>query len=92
MNTGRFPRRARSIDTHEFLAMAARIVAAAGKRVHDADAEDLAALIHLRAELDDAIIEAVKGLRASGTTWEEIGSATGTTRQAAIMKWSKRVA
>jgi hypothetical protein len=84
-------RRRRTIDTHEFLAMATRIIAAAGERVSDADAEDLAALIRLREQLDDAIVAAVAGLRQSGTTWHDIGLATGTTRQAAIQKWAHRV-
>jgi hypothetical protein len=84
-------RRRRTIDTNEFLAMAARIVTAAGERVAEADAEDLRSLIALREVLDEAIVAAVAGLRDSGTTWEDIGAATGTTRQAAIMKWAKRV-
>jgi hypothetical protein len=84
-------RRSREIDTPEYLLMLSRILRSAGSRVADADAEDLAALIGLREQLDNAIVAAVRGLRASGTTWEDIGAATGTTRQAAIMKWSKRV-
>lgn len=84
-------RRRRVIDTNEFLAMAARIITAAGERVSDADAQDLRALLELRDVLDEAIIAAVAGLRESGTTWEDIGAATGTTRQAAIMKWARRI-
>lgn len=84
-------RRRRAIETSAFLAMVARILAAAGNRAAEADPDDLAALIALREQLDEAIITAVRGLRDAGTTWEDIGAATGTTRQAAIMKWSKRV-
>jgi hypothetical protein len=80
------------VDTSAYLLMVARIVAAAGQRVSDGDPEDLAALISLRAALDDAIIDAVRGLRDAGTTWEDIGAATGTTRQAAIMKWGPKLA
>jgi hypothetical protein len=71
--------------------MMSRMLRSAGTRVADADVEDLAALIHLREQLDEAIVSAVRGLRDTGATWESIGQATGTTRQAAIMKWSKRV-
>jgi hypothetical protein len=79
------------VDTGDYLLMLSRILRAAGTRVADADVEDLAALIALREQLDGAILAAVHGLRASGHTWETIGAATGTTRQAAIMKWSRLV-
>jgi hypothetical protein len=67
--------------------MIRRMVAAAGKRVSEADAEDLAELIGIRDDLDAAIQRAVDGLREDGYTWESIGAATGTSRQAALMKW-----
>jgi hypothetical protein len=75
--------------TGDYLHMLRRIVAAAGKRVGDADAEDLAELISIRNDLDRAIQRAVDGLREDGYTWESIGQATGTTRQAALMKWGR---
>jgi hypothetical protein len=65
------------------------MVAAAGRRVSEADAEDLAELISIRNDLDRAIQAAVDGLREDGYTWESIGQATGTTRQAALMKWAR---
>jgi len=79
------------VDTADFLAMAARIVAAAGHRVADADPEDLARLLELRDLVDEAVIEAVRGLRDAGITWEDIGAAVGTTRQAAIMRWNPKL-
>jgi hypothetical protein len=85
------PARRRHVDTDVFLGMVARIVAAAGKRVAAADADDLVALLELRVQLDEAIVSAVAGLRANGTTWEEIGEAAGTTRQAAIMRWGPKI-
>lgn len=81
----------RSVDTSDFLLMMSRMLRAAGTRVADADPEDLAALIRLREQLDKAIVDAVRGLRATGTTWEDIGAATGTTRQAAVMKWAAKM-
>ncbi len=36
-------------------------------------------------------MEVVRGLRASGYTWAEIGSATGVTRQAALMFFNPRL-
>jgi hypothetical protein len=85
-------RRQRPVDGADYFRMLRRLLRSAGHRVADADVEDLAELISLRSELDTAILVAVKGLRDSGATWEDIGGATGTTRQAAIMKWSARVA
>lgn len=84
-------RRRRTVDTSSYLAMTARILAAAGKRVADADVDDLEALLHLRDLVDQAIVDAVRGLRSNGVTWEEIGSACGTTRQAAIMRYGPRI-
>ena len=64
-----------------------RIIRAAGRNVSVADPEDLAKLIAIRNELELAIRAAVDGLRADGFTWKTIGEATGTTGQAANMKW-----
>ena len=72
----------------EYLAFIRRSIAAAGRRVAQADPEDLALLIELHAYLDDAVAVAVAGQREAGMTWQSIGEATGTTRQAAIMKWA----
>ena len=38
-------------------------------------------------EIDAATAEAVKGLRAYGYSWAEIGSRLGITRQAAPQRW-----
>jgi len=85
------PRPKRTIETDQFLRMAARMLRAGGKRVGEGDAEELADLVQLRERLDAAIVEAVRGLRASGHTWQEIGDSTGTTRQAAVQKWAHKV-
>jgi hypothetical protein len=66
------------------------MIRAAGKRVSHADLEDLTELIGIRADLDEAIQAAVDGLREDGFTWKDIGAATGTTGQAATMKWGRR--
>jgi hypothetical protein len=85
------PRRrpAKVVDTPDYLLMVARIMRAAAERVSDGNVEDLRALVDLQGQLDVAIVRAVRGLRDSGATWEQIGEATGTSRQAAIMKWSR---
>jgi len=71
----------------EYIAFLRRIVRSTGKRVSAADVEQLQELIEVRRQLDSAIAVAVEGLRASGFTWDEIGNATGTSRQAAHQKW-----
>ena len=75
--------------TDEYISFMARVTRAAGQRVGDADPAQLAELILIRKELDGAIGVAVRGLRLSGATWQEIADATGTTRQAAWEKWGK---
>jgi len=71
--------------------MVARLMANGGRRVANEDPDDLRQLLQLRAVLDDAILAAVRGLRRGGATWEEIGSSIGVTRQAAIMRWAKKM-
>jgi len=79
----------RYTTTQEYLKMLRRMVRDAGRRVGRADPEDLAELVAIRGDLDAAIRAAVDGLRADGFTWASIGEATGTTRQAALMKWGR---
>jgi hypothetical protein len=81
----------RYTTTGDYLRMLRRMTAAAGRRVSEADAEELAELIAIRDDLDGVIRRAVAGLRADGYTWESIGAATGTSRQAAQQKWGQVV-
>lgn len=83
--------RKRYTDTHKFIVMVRRMIRTAGRRVGHEDPEHLTELVSLSQTLDEAIVTAVAGLRHDGFTWESLGKATGTTRQAAIMKWAHRV-
>lgn len=47
-------------------------------------------MIGLADEIDAAIGEAVKGLRACGYSWAEISSRLGITRQAVQQRWGQR--
>lgn len=67
------------------------MVRAAGVRVAQADADDLRELLTLREATEQAILTAVSGLRDQGVTWHDIGAASGTTRQAAILRWHHRI-
>lgn len=53
----------------------------------EGDVEAVALTVGLAEEIDTAIAEAVKGLRACGYSWAEIGSRLGITRQAAQQRW-----
>jgi hypothetical protein len=86
---GQRPRQPR--ETIDLVAAAARIVRSIGQRAAAEDPEILPELVKLRGEVDRCIYAAVAGQRAAGITWEAIGTATGTTRQAALMKWGPKI-
>lgn len=79
--------RRRVVENDEYAAFIRRIIAAHARRVATGDVEALRDLANLSAELDNALITAVKGLRAFGYSWAEIGSRLGITRQAAQQRW-----
>lgn len=79
-------------DHSEYVAFCRRIMRAMARRMGQADPEDLAEMLALRADLDEAIDQAVAGLRESGFSWGEIARATGTTRQAVHARWASKVA
>lgn len=74
----------------DITACAARMIRAAGTRCATEDPDQLAELVALADVLSAAIQTAVDGQRAAGITWQWIGEATGTTKQAAIQKWANR--
>jgi anti-sigma regulatory factor (Ser/Thr protein kinase) len=74
-------------DHAEFMAFARRILRAASRRMAEADPEDLADLVALRAVVDEAIDNAARAVHASGASWGQIGAAVGTSRQAAQQRW-----
>lgn len=80
----------RTVETTAFLAMVRRMVRRAGERVADADEIELAQLINLRQDLDDAIQTAVNGMRRRGMTWEYIGGSVGIPRNRAHEKWGAK--
>jgi len=76
-------------DTMEYLGAAKRFIRAAGARVADADDFELAELLTLQEELDDAVAVAVRGIRERGMSWAYIAGAVGCTRQAAYQRWGR---
>lgn len=79
------------VENREFNAFARRIIRAYGRRVSEGDVDALPELIELSASVDEAITNAVKGLRAFGYSWTEIGVRVGMSRQAAQQRWGKAI-
>ena len=77
----------RQVENDEYAAFVRRILRAYARRVGNGDVEALIPLADLADEIDTAIAEAVKGLRAFGYSWAEIGARLGVTRQAAQQRW-----
>lgn len=70
--------------------MLRRMIRAGGRRVALADEPELERLIQVRAEVEEAIRVGIQGQRERGRSWAAIAEATGTTRQAAHERYSKR--
>ena len=77
----------RLVENDEYGAFVRRVLRAYSRRVGDGDIEALALMLGLADEIDTAIAEAIKGLRARGYSWAEIGARLGITRQAAQQRW-----
>ena len=78
------------VETAEWLQMLSRMIKTAGKRVADADEFELARLVALQEELDQAINTAVSGQLANGRSWAHIGRSVGLTRQGAFRRYGTR--
>lgn len=82
----------RERETPEYAGMVRRVIRAHGRRVADADPEDLAELVAMHEVLDQAIKDAVVGMRANyGVSWTRIGRAVGLTKQGAQQRYSPSV-
>jgi hypothetical protein len=80
-------RRGRHVENDEYGAFVRRVLRAYSRRVGDGDVEALALMVGLAEEIDTAMAEAVKGLRARGYSWAEIGIRLGISRQATQQRW-----
>ena len=79
-------------DPEPYGRFARRVVRAYGRRVGHNDPAGLPGLLALHDVVDEAIRDAVAGLRASGSSWGEIGAAAGISRQAAYQRWAASTA
>ena len=81
------PRRRDVVENDEYAAFVRRIIRAYARRIATGDVEALTDMVALSAQLDDAIGDAVKGLRGHGYSWAEIAARLGISRQAAQQRW-----
>jgi hypothetical protein len=90
VNTALTANRARPVvENDAYAAFTRRILRAYARRIATGDIEALTLMLGLSAEIDDAIGQAVTGLRGFGYSWAEIGSRLGITRQAAQQRWGR---
>jgi len=82
-------RAGRTVENGEYAAFARRVLRSYARRIANGDVEALTLMLGLSAEIDDAIGQAVSGLREFGYSWAEIGSRLGITRQAAQQRWGR---
>ena len=90
-------RRRRSVENDKYAsfirrvirAHARRVIRAHARRVAAGDIDALADMTGLATDLDDAISQAVTGLRQAGYSWAEIASRLGVTRQAGQQRWGR---
>jgi hypothetical protein len=81
------PRRRDVVENDDYAAFLRRIIRAYARRVATGDVEALADMVALASTLDDAIGQAVTGLRGHGYSWADIAARLGITRQAAHQRW-----
>ena len=75
------------VENDAYAAFTRRILRAYARRIADGDIDSLSLMTSLAADIDQAIAQAVTGLRTQGYSWAEIGSRLGVTRQAAQQRW-----
>jgi hypothetical protein len=83
--TPKRPRRV--VENDDYAAFARRVIRAYARRIADGDIEALATMTALAGDLDEAITDAVTGLREYGYSWAEIARPLGITRQAAQQRF-----
>jgi ribosomal protein S20 len=80
----------RRVENDEYTRFVRRVVRAYARRVAGGDIDALADMTGLATELDEAIGQAVIGLREAGYSWAEIAARIGVSRQAAQQRWGRR--
>jgi hypothetical protein len=84
-------RRSRVVENDEYAAFLRRVIAAYSRRVADGDIEAISSMANLGDHLDQAIRDAITGLRSYGYSWADIAMRLGITRQGAQQRWGTTV-
>ena len=82
-------RRRRRVENDEYASFVRRVIRAHARRVAAGDVDALADMTGLATELDEAITQAVTGLRKAGYSWAEIAARLGVTQQVAQQRWGR---
>jgi hypothetical protein len=80
-------RRTRAVENDDYAAFVQRVLRAYSRRVAAGDIEAITALAATADQIDNAIRDAITGLRAIGYSWADIALRLGVTRQAAHQRW-----
>ena len=80
-------RRSRVVENDEYAAFLRRVIRAYSRRVAAGDIEAISTMAALADDLDQAIRQAITGLRADGYSWADIALRLGITRQGAQQRW-----
>jgi hypothetical protein len=71
------------VENPEYAAFLRRVIAAYSRRVAAGDIEAITTMAALAGHFEDAIRQAITGLRQSGYSWADIAMRLGITRQGA---------
>ena len=80
-------RRYRVVENDEYAAFLRRVIRAYSRRVAAGDIEAISSMAHLADDLDQAIRDAITGLRHQGYSWADIALRLGISRQGAQQRW-----
>jgi hypothetical protein len=80
-------RRTRVFENDEYAAFLRRVIRAYSRRIAAGDIEAITDMAALADHLDQAIRDAITGLRGYGYSWADIAMRLGITRQGAQQRW-----
>jgi hypothetical protein len=83
-------RRSRVVENDEYAAFLRRVIRAYSRRIAVGDIEAITDMAALAGHLDQAIRDAITGLRHQGYSWADIALRLGITRQGAQQRWANR--
>jgi hypothetical protein len=85
------PKPKREREATDYLKFLNRAIRNAGRRVYDADPEELAELVALLPVMEEAVALGIKGQLDRGMSWAYVADGLGVKRQSAHERYAKRV-